>query len=411
MQIIVVSGKTFSGDDSLAEALAKRLGYRFVDASVVIERAAAYGLSHDDLNQALRRPPRARDRFLRKRQGLLLALRSALTEEIGRGEAVCCGNLGELLVGAPDCLRIEIETPLQVRTVRIRDRLKLSREEARDLIRNDDRNREKWLRDVCGPNTVGNADLVLDLGLLTATDACELAALFVLGSPTSVRSGASTMEDFALSCRVRAALAIHPETAGIEVDTAAEAGVVRLSGWIRLPEQLREVQRVAWSVPAVAGVVLNGEAMERTVAPDGPVCVSTRRTSWGSPRWHALRPVWVQMGLIIVLTIAGSWSLSELGSRMTANLASLNDDTGTFIGTITDTICGPKPMDAQCVRTCVRSGAGARYALYDGQRLYNLTEHDEQGLVARYAAQRVKIRGNLDGTAGSLKVVAIQPIS
>jgi hypothetical protein len=91
---------------------------------------------------------------------------------------------------------------------------------------------------------------------------------------------------------------------------------------------------------------------------------------------------------------------------MTANLLS-RGDARTLVGIITDTTCGPKPgMDARCVRACVRTGA--KYALYDGRQLYNLSN---QEVGDKYAAQRVRIRGTLDESAGNVKVESVQPIS
>ncbi len=408
MQVIVVSGKPFSGRSSFAEALAYRLGYGWIDADVVIERAAAYGPSHEELYEALRRPPRAWDRFLCKRRRSLFILLSALAEELGCHGAVCHGNLGDLLLGLDGCLRIRIEAPPDVRIQTVCDRFRLSHGEAVEYIRREDRNRERWVRGVCGRDAAGTADLVLSLERLTVQEASELAARLVQSrsQPHSIRSSAPALANFALSCRVKAALATAPETANPELDVAADAGVVTLCGMIRSPEQLRDVQRVAWSMPAIAGVVLNGETVQRPpVVPDSRVRAYPKNGEGVAPWRHLLRPAWVQMGLVLGLTIAGSWSLSQIGSRMTAHLPPPGGGRA-FVGIITDTICGPKPMDAQCVRSCVRSGA--KYALYDGQKLYNLTD---QETADRYSARKVRITGTLDATANSLKVDSMQPIS
>lgn len=408
MTVIVVSDNAFSGGDSFAKALADRLGYRLIDAGAVIERAAACGPSHQELNEALRRPPRAWDRFLRKRRRNLIVLQSALAEELGRGGAVCYSNLGDLLLGLDDCLRIRIEAPPEFRIETVCDRLKLSRDEAVDYVRREDRNSERWLRDVCGRDAPGGADIVLDLERIAVQEACELATRLVQSRSPSIRSRASALDDFALSCRARAALAMAPETANLELDAAAEAGVVRLSGMIRSPEQLREIQGVTWSVPAIAGVLLNGETLQRpAVASRNVTLEPSDEGTQGFPRWKPLRHAWAQIGLALCLTIAGSWSLSQLGSRKRANLLA-REDVRTFVGIITDTICGPKPeMGAQCVRACVRT-AGAKYALYDGHKLYSLSD---QEVADGYAAQRVRVRGTLDAAAGALKVDSIQPIS
>lgn len=212
MKVIVVSGKPFSGGDSVAKALAERLGYRLIDAVAIIERAAAYGLPHEELNEALRRPPQARDRFLRKRQRSLIVLQSALAEELDPGRCVCYGNLGELLLGLDSCLRIRIEASPDFRMQAVCDRLKLSRNEAINYIRREDRNRERWVRAVCGRNVPGGADIVLDQERLTVAEACERATRLVQSQSPSIRSTASTLDDFVLSCRMRAALAMASET-------------------------------------------------------------------------------------------------------------------------------------------------------------------------------------------------------
>lgn len=179
-------------------------------------------------------------------------------------------------------------------------------------------------------------DIVLDLERITVPEPCELATRLVHSQSRlpSVRSGGSVLNNFALSCRVIAALAMAPETANLELDVAAAAGVVSLSGMVRSPEQLSEVQRVAWSVPAIAGVVLNGVTIERpAVTPDDLERVYREKGKRAPPRWHLLRPAWAQIGLILALTIAGFWSLSEFGSRITANLLP-RDGARTFAGVI-----------------------------------------------------------------------------
>jgi hypothetical protein len=70
----------------------------------------------------------------------------------------------------------------------------------------------------------------------------------------------------------------------------------------------------------------------------------------------------------------------------------------TFTGTITDTMCGAghKSMnmspDDKCVTECVK--AGARYALYDGKNVYELSD---QKSPAKFAAKKVTVTGTLQG--------------
>ena len=78
----------------------------------------------------------------------------------------------------------------------------------------------------------------------------------------------------------------------------------------------------------------------------------------------------------------------------------------TYTGVITDTMCGKdhammniKP-DSKCVAECVKSGS--KYALLDGSNVYELSD---QKTPEKFAGQKVKVTGTLDGKA--LKVTSI----
>jgi hypothetical protein len=68
MSVITISRGTFSGGKLLAERLADELDYRCVDRDVIVEKAAAYGVSQDELRTALEKPPGFLERFSRNRR-------------------------------------------------------------------------------------------------------------------------------------------------------------------------------------------------------------------------------------------------------------------------------------------------------------------------------------------------------
>ena len=67
MCVITISRGAFSGGELLAECLALKLEYRCVDREVIVERAAAHGVSQDVLRDALQKPPGFLERFSHKR--------------------------------------------------------------------------------------------------------------------------------------------------------------------------------------------------------------------------------------------------------------------------------------------------------------------------------------------------------
>ena len=79
----------------------------------------------------------------------------------------------------------------------------------------------------------------------------------------------------------------------------------------------------------------------------------------------------------------------------------------TFTGVITDAMCGKdhsmmgvKP-DAKCVTACVKDGS--KYALIVGDNVYELSD---QKTPEKFAAQKVKVMGTLNG-----KILQVQSIA
>jgi hypothetical protein len=85
----------------------------------------------------------------------------------------------------------------------------------------------------------------------------------------------------------------------------------------------------------------------------------------------------------------------------------------TFIGTITDSMCGNAghsamrmgPTDAECTIACI-DAHGAAYVLYDGKNVYTLSD---QQLPIRFAGRRVRIVGMLDTKTKTIAVESMSP--
>jgi hypothetical protein len=89
--------------------------------------------------------------------------------------------------------------------------------------------------------------------------------------------------------------------------------------------------------------------------------------------------------------------------------ATVKAGTKTFVGNISDSMCGLKHMmpgesDKQCTLDCVK--AGSKYVLADlaNGKVYQLTD---QKKPEQFAGQRVKVTGTLKGD--TISVTAIEP--
>jgi cytidylate kinase len=262
MSVVTVSRGSFSGGKMLAECLAENLGYRCIDRDVIVEKAAASGVSQDELRDALEKPPTFLDRFKHKKYVYLTLIQSALTEEVRTGRAVYHGNAGHLLLkGGGPILRCRIIAPLELRIGMARHRLKFGREEAIAYIQKMDDQRRKWTQYLYGVNWEDPSlyDVVINLENVDIKDACEAISTLVRRQACFEFDAhcQAAMDDLALASRVKSSLALNPATSHLEFDVVANTGSVILRGRLSSMDLLSEVERVTKTVPGVIEVDLD----------------------------------------------------------------------------------------------------------------------------------------------------------
>jgi cytidylate kinase len=261
MSVITISRGTFSGGKILAECLADKLGYRCIDREVIVEKAAAHGVSQDELRGALEKPPSFLDRFRHRKYIYLALIQAALAEEVRTDKAVYHGNAGHLLLkGGIPVLRTRIIAPMDFRLKMAMDRLKLSRGEALAYIQKMDQDRKKWTQYLYGVDWGDPAlyDIVINLEYVDVSEACDIIANITKDRCFEFTPECqSAMDDWALSSRVRANLAINPPTEDLEVEVTSHDGKVRVKGKLATADQIKEVERVVLKIPGVADLNLD----------------------------------------------------------------------------------------------------------------------------------------------------------
>ena len=261
MSVITISRGSFSGGKMLAECLAAKLGYRCVDRDVIVERAAAHGVSQEEIRDALEKPPGFLERFSHKRYKYLALIQAGLAEEVRTGSVIYHGLAGHLLLGGGrHILRTRLIAPLDLRVRMVRERLNYTHGEAITYIERMDDQRRRWTNFLYGVDW-GDPflyDLVINLDHMTLETACHIISAAVHRrcfklTPACKRA----LEDLALASKVRATLAITPSTEGLELEATADDGVVTLKGKLASAEQLTEVKRIAMGIQGVIDLDLD----------------------------------------------------------------------------------------------------------------------------------------------------------
>lgn len=261
MSIITISRGAFCGGEALAECLSQSLGYRSVDRDVIVERAAAHGVSQEELRDALQKPPTLLERIQHKKYLYLVLIQAALVEEVRTGNAVYHGNAGHLLLkGGPPILRVRMIAPIEYRLKLAQDRLKLTRNEALDYIAHSDQDRRKWAQYLYGVDwgDASNYDIVLNLECMEISEACQTVSTLARQRCFEFTPGCqAAMDDLALASRVRVDLALCEATSHLEVEVIAKEHAVRVIGSTSGLLEVEDVRRVAAAVPGVDAVDLN----------------------------------------------------------------------------------------------------------------------------------------------------------
>jgi len=258
--IITISRGSFSGGTMLAEALAKRLGYRSIDRDQIIKKAAAWGVSQDALRTAIEKPPAFMGQSQHTKYIYLAFIQAALTEEVRTGNAIYHGLAGHLLLGnGPHVLRTRIIAPMEFRIGKVQERLRYERKEAIAYIERMDEDRRKWTQFLYGVDwrDASLYDLVLNLEQMNLEEACDLiCAAAQLNCFATTAETQKALDDLARAARVKASLATNPATADLQFAVWAQEGAVSIKGDIVSPAQIKTIGGIARAVPGVAEVRL-----------------------------------------------------------------------------------------------------------------------------------------------------------
>jgi cytidylate kinase len=262
VSVITISRGTFSGGKAIAECLARRLDFRCVDREVIVERAAAQGVSQEELRDAIEKPPTLLERFRHRRYMYLVLVQAALAEEVQHGRTIYHGNAGHLLLGggAP-VLRVRIIAPLEFRIRMAQERLGLSRQDVIEYIQKADQDRRRWTQYLYGVdwNDPALYDLVLNLEYVSIDQACATVAGLTRMRCVNLDEECRTkMDEVVLSAQVRRALVLDPATSNLELDVEAKNRTISLRGRVPELDRIRDVERIVRSVAGVAGVNLEG---------------------------------------------------------------------------------------------------------------------------------------------------------
>ena len=236
MTVVTISRFTHSGGETLARCLAEKLGIPSISREVLKEVASQFGISEPLLREQLEKTQGLIHGPSPERRVYLAALQLALAEKAQQGPFIYHGHAGHLLLkGLPHILKVGIIASLQFRAQKLMKKENINLEEAVKSIKQSDETRIKWVRFLYDVYWLDPSlyDLVINIEYVSLETACELIVCTLRQEQFKEKpENKALIEDFVLASRVKVQLATHERTKGLELEVAAEKGIVKISGKI-----------------------------------------------------------------------------------------------------------------------------------------------------------------------------------
>jgi cytidylate kinase len=238
MAILTISHEMGSGGAEIGMAIAKRLGYTYVDNEELLGRAQRYGLAEDRLARLVEDRPSWVERFDAETRRCIMALQVVLYEFAQDDDVVLMGGGGQwLLRGVPHVLRTRIVAPFPERVTRLtatlsaQGRERVTPKTVAQFIRRDDIQKTARMRylfdtDVKDPRLY---DVLINTAVLSRKAAVDLLA-DVARQPEFVTTDAARqlVADRVVASQVQVALAGHPDMRRYRIDVESTGGLVTL---------------------------------------------------------------------------------------------------------------------------------------------------------------------------------------
>jgi cytidylate kinase len=261
MPLITISRGSYYHGKSVAEKLAKKLGYSCFSRDQIIENLDDFHLPEIKMVRGLNNTFSVLDRFPHGKKRFTTAMRSSILQIFLAGDVVYHGLVAHHFVrNISHVLKVRIIADTADRVAGEMAREKIAEEKALDILKKDDEERRKWGLflygiDVMDPETY---NLTIRIGHLTEDDAVEIIAKAAgLPSFQETPESKAALADSAMAALVGRKLFDFPLAA-----VSAKNGRVTIS--LKVPEEQQHligdrIGQMLAPVPELAAYTLQFE--------------------------------------------------------------------------------------------------------------------------------------------------------
>ena len=260
MSIITISRGSYSYGAEIAEKVAQRLGCSCISRDILLEASEQFNIPEIKLTKAIKDAPSILDRLTQWKENYISFIEATLLEHAQKDNMVYHGFAGHLfLKGVKHVLKVRIIADLEDRVRLVREREKISQEEAFHLVKKVDEDRRQWGLKLYGVDSSDPAlyGLVINVAQVTVGDAVEMICHTArLASFKATPESRSALDDLALAAKLKARLL----TVTPSVTVKAKGGTVFVNAVTDVSAESqveREIREIAEQMAGVVDVKIN----------------------------------------------------------------------------------------------------------------------------------------------------------
>jgi cytidylate kinase len=259
MSVVAISETFGSQGNEIGWELSRALGYEFADREIIAKAAERYGESVLDLQHVSEEKPTLWERFSDSTRHYVSCIEATILEMATRDEAVLVGHGAAIILREiPHVLRVRVDAPEALRTMRTRARQGLADDDAAlHLVREVDRERAARIKflyhvDVDDPRLY---DLAINTDRVSVADGVRIIRTALQGEFVRPSlKGLSMARDVSVAAQAKARLLVDPVTRGLRPAVTATGGRVTVAGTVDSDELRDRVIEMLRGIPNVVDV-------------------------------------------------------------------------------------------------------------------------------------------------------------
>ena len=256
MSVITISRQLGSLGTEIAEAVANRLNYQYVDKEKIGRALADCGLPKIEIEKLDEKKPAFWDSWVTDRKKFFHYIQRVILDFAQKNNVVILGRGGQILLkGVPGVLNVRIIAPLDVRIRRIKEQDGVDEMQAVRRLKRNDQDSGGFIRSFFNVDwedsslydlVINTQKLSLDTGMKLILESIQSAEI-----KEAEKRGEEKLADLVLFQKVESALGGLVGMGSIDMNIHVEEGVVTLEGTITSHVEKENCERAVMSIEGV----------------------------------------------------------------------------------------------------------------------------------------------------------------